>query len=42
MAPPAKLHSIYIILEIVKLLVLAIMTFDTARQLVRLPTNSSS
>lgn len=35
--PPANLHGLYIAMEITKLLVLAAIAFDRARQLVRAP-----
>ena len=41
-AQPANLHSLYIVLEFVKLFALVVIAFGAARQLVRLPANSSS
>jgi hypothetical protein len=41
-APPANLHSLYIVMEFVKLFALVVIAFGAARQLVRLPANSSS
>ena len=41
-APPANLHSLYIVMEFVKLFALVVIAFGAARELVRLPANSSS
>jgi hypothetical protein len=41
-APPANLHSLYIVMEFVKLFALVVIAFGAARQFVRLPANSSS
>jgi ABC-type transport system involved in multi-copper enzyme maturation permease subunit len=35
--PPADLHQLYIVMEVAKLIVLAAIAFDRARQLVRTP-----